>query len=286
MALALAVSKVDHQQLPKYLKRPFAIMRLFHEAARVAFQDLASAVSKLQKDTSMKNLHEFESMFHDFMRAVAIHKEHEAKGLFPALSASIQTRMAHKNYTPSLEVLANGLAEIPSFVEEHKEDHETVAKMETLLKTLKESLSAKEVDADSVKATSDELYETVTGWITFHEEHLQHEEAVMSPLMKGIATTLHMKVAIARTLLMVNRESTINHQFGFVLNKLLRVKEWFCPMTKHTFQGNELLLVYINCFRMMIRNKKEYTAIVNVAKQILSKDQWKQVVHYGLDIVK
>merc|ERR1712176_794728 len=128
--------------------------------------------------------------------------------------------------------------------------------------------------------------QSVTEWVTFHEEHLQHEEAVMSPLMKGIASTFHLKVAIARTLLMVNRELTINYQFGFVLNKLLRVKEWYCPMTKKQYTNNELLIVYINCFRMMIGDNKEYTTIVNVAKQILSEDQWKEVVLYGLNIVK
>merc|ERR1719397_1422558 len=108
----------------------------------------------------------------------------------------------------------------------------------------------------------------------------------MSPLMKGIASTLRLKVAIARTLLMVNRDLAINLQFGFVLRKLLSVKDWFCPMTNHKYEGNEILVVYINCFRMMIGHEKDYAIIVDIAKQILSKEQWKEMEAYGLGAVQ
>jgi len=261
-------------------------MRLFHEAARVAFKDLAASLSKLQKDPSTKNVQELEAIFFDFMKSVAVHKCHEDKALYPALSASIHTRMAQKNYTPSLELLVNGLTEIPSFTEEHKEDHEAVGHMSSLLQTVKTNIGSKTADADTVKASVDELSEEMTGWITFHEEHLQHEERVMSPLMKGIASNLHMKVAIARTLLMVDRQNTLSHQFPFVLSKLLRVKDWFCPMTNHKYEGNEILVVYINCFRMMIGHEKDYAIIVDIAKQILSKEQWKEMEAYGLGAVQ
>jgi len=261
-------------------------MRLFHEAARVAFTDLRCSLSKLQEEPSLQNVRDLEAIFNDFMRSTAIHKNHEDKALYPALSASIHTRMAHKNYTPSLELLVNGLTEIPSFSEEHKEDHEAVARMQSLLQTLKTNVSSKEADADTVRASLGELTQEVTGWITFHEEHLQHEEKVMSPLMKGIASTLHMKVAIARTLLIVDRQGTISTQFPFVLSKLLRVKDWFCPMTKHKYSNLEILVVYINCFRMMMDNEKDYAVIVNIAKQIMSKEQWKEIQAYGLGTVK
>ena len=261
-------------------------MRLFHEAARVSFKDLASALDKVLEDPSLQNVSKLESIFNDFMKAVSIHKDHEDMGLYPALSASIHTRMAHKNYTPSLELLVNGLTEIPAFSEEHKEDHQKVDEMRSLLQTLREAISSKDSDADTVKEAADALSQQMTEWITFHEEHLQHEESVMSPLMKGIANTLHMKVAIARTFLMVNRELTISFQFGFVLNKLLRVKDWFCPMTKHKYEGNEILVVYMLCFKMMIQSKREYKVIVDTAKQILSEEQWKEMVSYGLDTIK
>jgi len=261
-------------------------MRLFHEAARIAFKDLTSSLSKLQEDPSVQNVGELESIFNDFMRSLAIHKNHEDKALYPALSASIHTRMAHKNYTPSLELLVNGLTEIPSFSEEHKEDHEAVGRMQSLLQTLKTNVNSKEADADTVRASLDELTQEVTGWVKFHQEHLQHEEGVMSPLMKGIASTFHMKVAIARTLLMVDRQGTISTQFPFVLSKLQRVKDWFCPMTKHKYEGSEILVVYINCFRMMMGNERDYAVIVNITKQILSKQQWKDVAAYGLGTVK
>ena len=105
----------------------------------------------------------------------------------------------------------------------------------------------------------------------------------MSPLMKGIAPNKLEKVKIARTLLDVNKELTLKHQFGYVLRQLLTVKEWFCTMTQHKYEGVEILVVYMKCFKMLVQDDKEYQSLVEIAEKTIDGEDWKQLVEYGLD---
>ena len=81
----------------------------------------------------------------------------------------------------------------------------------------------------------------------------------------------------------INRDLVIKYQFGYVLRQLLKVDSWLCPMTKHNYVGAELLITYLNCFRLMSKDQDEYQPFVDIAVKIIDEKQWKDVVVYGLD---
>merc|ERR1712228_1043184 len=124
------------KQISKELMRPFAIMRLFHEAARIGFNDLRQCLNECQNNLSAETTQTLLSTFKELEACIAIHKDHEDKGLYPALLSSVNHRLKTKNYNPSKQKLEEGLKEIPSFSDEHKEDHQILNELDALLNAL------------------------------------------------------------------------------------------------------------------------------------------------------
>mmetsp|Transcript_59360 Transcript_59360/g.94420 ORF Transcript_59360/g.94420 Transcript_59360/m.94420 type:complete len:282 (-) Transcript_59360:12-857(-) len=272
----------EPKALKPFLMRPFAIMRLFHEAARIGFKDMKQGLADCEGSLSTENVAKLVATFNELKTCIDIHKDHEDKALYPALAASIKSRLDAKNYNPSKEQLEAGLKEIPSFTEEHSADHEKLHAIESALASLSEAVQ-KDSGSEEAKKALVTASEEIKKWLEYHEGHLQHEEKVMAPLMKGIAGSKPEKVKIARTLLDVNCDLVVQHQFGYAMRQLLKVPEWYCPMTKHTYKGNEILIAYLNCFRMMSKDAAEYKQFTDVAVKILSADQWKEMQSYALD---
>mmetsp|Transcript_42315 Transcript_42315/g.69763 ORF Transcript_42315/g.69763 Transcript_42315/m.69763 type:complete len:282 (+) Transcript_42315:87-932(+) len=268
--------------LPPYLFRPTAIMRLFHEAAREGFKDISRCLSECEKSLTQESVNTLVGTFNELLICIDIHKNHEDNALYPAVVKSIKERLENKNYVPSKEQLENGLKEVPSFGEEHKVDHEKLHRIESGLSSLLEAVQKKDNAAES-KKNFDSLSVEFNAWLKYHEDHLKHEESVLAPLMKNVGANKQDKVKIARTLLALNRDLVLKHQFGYVLKQLLKVETWFCPMTKHEYKDNEILIAYVNCFRAMSETQELFQPFWDKAVEILNDEQVKELKSYGVD---
>merc|ERR1712228_116670 len=182
----------------------------------------------------------------------------------------------------SKQKLEEGLEEIPLFSDEHKEDHQILNELDALLNALVDIVNNNQ-DNNEMSKSFENVSDAMCEWLDFHEQHLKHEEMIMAPLMKGIASNKMEKIKIARTLLDVNIDLTIKYQFGYVLKQLMTMKSWYCPMTNHKYEGIEIVIVYIHCFKMMSQSQKEYQMFVDIAAKTINNETWKQLLEYGLD---
>ncbi len=95
----------------------------------------------------------------------------------------------------------------------------------------------------------------------------------MAPLMKGIGNR-DVKIQMAKDILGQNKELVLKYQFEYVLKQLLSVKEWYCPMTKHTYKNEidaELVIAYVNCFRLIVSDQNEYQLYVDKAVGVVDE---------------
>eukprot|EP01084_Bolivina_argentea_P135637 238978_1 len=281
--------KEETKQLPKYLIRPTAILRMFHEAARIGFEDLLKCVGNCQSNNSLENAQKLLDTFIELERCVSIHKTHEDNVLYPTLLKSINNRLDNKNYTPSKEKLEQGLRQVPKFTDEHKQDHQILHQLEDQLKlfveTLKKNTDKNDEQAVNALENLESVSSAVKEWTIFHEAHLRREEGIMAPLMKGVGNR-DVKIQMAKDILGQNKDLVLKYQFEYVLKQLLSVKEWYCPMTKHTYKNEndaEMLIAYLHCFRMIVNDQNEYQLFVNKAVNIVDEARWKKVLVYGLD---
>merc|ERR1712228_764823 len=78
---------------------------------------------------------------------------------------------------------------------------------------------------------------------------------------------------ISKGIIDLNRELVIEHQFGFVLESLSKLKQWTCPLTNMSYLGNEILAAYIHCLQL-VSDEEEYGLVLAEIDQYIQPQTW------------
>ena len=175
----------------EFVVKPFAIMRVTHEAIRAGMDDVVHALDTV--DDKCSNLDDFKKVYCDLERCIINHAQHEDKILFPLLNAKFDD-VVTKN----------------KIFETHENDEQLREKISLIFKNGCESKG--------------DLIELITGWIDAHEVHLKLEEQVLMPILKTTAETVEERGQIVRQIINVNRKEFSDYQFEYVLRQLVKTK--------------------------------------------------------------
>ena len=204
-------AKPQQQEKKKFVVRPFAVMRLTHEAIRAGMKEVKVALEKVSDDCS--NLDEIRKIYVDLERCIVIHAKQEDQIFFPLLNEKFDGVINNENIPPK-----------------HDDDGEQREKIKSLL----------ENGCDS----KDELSKIINEWLDAHEAHLKLEEQVMMPLTMKTADTVEKRGEIVRSIINVDRKEFSEYQFEYVLGKLFVSKPFgplmmYCKATQMASNAQE-----------------------------------------------
>mmetsp|Transcript_31766 Transcript_31766/g.49706 ORF Transcript_31766/g.49706 Transcript_31766/m.49706 type:complete len:536 (-) Transcript_31766:350-1957(-) len=165
--------------------RPFAVMRLTHEAIRAGMNMISAQVEYDKVDAALEA--------YDQLRLVInVHATHEDKGMFPLLDSLFDN-----------VCLNNGLRD------EHENDHKRDFVVRKALQ-----------DAGKAGGDKNDAFAALNEWIAEHEKHLKHEEDIMMPLTEKVAETVELRGASMQKVLACDSEGFERIQLPYVINKL------------------------------------------------------------------
>ncbi len=172
--------------------RPFAIMRLTHEALRVGIREVREALVSLvdEKGDSLA----LRSCLNELLGCLDVHREQEDKRFFTVLNEQFDDVIDKEG--------------IPR---EHVDDIQEMGNIKKLLEGYENGTN-----------TEHELGHALEAWMWNAERHLEHEEAVMMPLTEKIAPTVEERAAEVHKILEVDMDGFRNVQLGYVVRQLSR----------------------------------------------------------------
>lgn len=150
--------------MSEFMVRPFAFMRLTHEALRAGFAQLREA-------SGAGDLGAARQAWATLAGVVAIHKRHEEEAFFPLLDDRFDGAIA-----------AAGLRAVHA----DEADHE---------RAVEAALAAGDLPA---------LHAALAAWAPSFEAHLVEEETIMMPLTQRVAPTVEGRAAAVRAILEVD----------------------------------------------------------------------------------
>jgi len=172
--------------------RPFAFMRLTHEAIRVGLEELPKAFADAAANGVTPDAAVAE--FLRLLRLIELHTTQEDAGLYP---------LVDKHF--------DGAADKEGYVAEHETLHSGHAELEAMVGG---DLSGARLEAASA---------AVATWAQEMEEHLQHEERVLQPLLSKLTADLPAACQSVHGIIDVaNRDETERWQVGDIAQSLER----------------------------------------------------------------
>eukprot|EP01083_Nonionella_stella_P091598 256157_1 len=174
-----------------FVVRPFAVMRLTHEAVRAGMKSVGNALKDVAEDCS--NVDDIKNIYSDLVRCIAVHAKQEDDVFFPLLDKGFENIVTKKG--------------IPA---QHEADAPLRNKISVLL--------------DKGCDTKKQLSEAIDAWLKHHEAHLKCEEDVMMPLTPKTADTTEERGSIVRNIINVDRKEFNEFQFEYVLRQLVQTK--------------------------------------------------------------
>lgn len=172
--------------MSEFVVRPFAFMRLTHEALRDGFSQLSAAAAAGDFDRAA-------SSFTELLDVIDLHKEHEERVFFPMLDELFDGAVAKA-----------GL----------RENH------------VNEDAIAVRVDVAIEARDLATLQQSLTEWAPSFEAHLFEEEEVMMPLTERVAPTLEGRAAAVHEILAVDWERLKTIQIPYVVRSLSATKPY------------------------------------------------------------
>lgn len=168
--------------MSEFVPRPFAFMRLTHEALRVGFSELGECADRGDMEGAA-------AVWSDLSRVVVLHKRQEEEAFFPLLDDRFE-----------------GAVERAGLRSTHHEEEEHERAIEV-------ALSAG--DAETLRG----VWGT---WAPAFERHLSDEEEVMMPLTQRVAPTVEGRARAVRELFDVDWDGLRDRQLPWVVSALER----------------------------------------------------------------
>lgn len=198
--------KQESKQNNKFVVRPFAVMRLTHEAIRAGMKDLKDALEQLSEDCDNIEQCGLIKIFGDLERCIIIHAKQEDSVFFPLLNDKFDNIIKTESIPPT-----------------HDNDEQQRLKIQSIF--------------DKGCDSKNELVSIINEWIESHEQHLKLEEKVMMPLTKKTADSVQERGKIVRSIINIDRKEFSEYQFEYVLNQLVKTKPFgpvlmYCKATQ------------------------------------------------------
>jgi len=166
--------------------RPFAFMRLTHEALRAGF-------ARLVAHAESGDLPAVQQEYDGLRPVLVLHAEHEEQVFFDLLDERCDGA-----------VEAAGLRDAHVREEGHQQAFEA-------------ALAARDLAG---------VREALAGWASSFEEHLAHEEEVMMPLTQRVAPTVEGRAAAVGTILDVDFDALKSDHLPYVVHTLATTKPY------------------------------------------------------------
>lgn len=170
--------------MSEFVPRPFAFMRLTHEALRVGFAELGGCAERGDIEGAA-------AVWNGLRDVVALHKQQEEEAFFPLLDEQF-----------------DGAVERAGLRSTHLEEEEHERMIEA-------AIAAGDADA---------LRRAWATWSAAFERHLFEEEEVMMPLTQRVAPTIEGRARAVRTLLDVDWNGLRDRQLPYVVSALERAR--------------------------------------------------------------
>ncbi len=148
----------------EFTVRPFAFMRLTHDAIRAGMAEVAEQLAALEAAPSAEAAAALGGRFDEVRRCIDVHAAIEEKGFFPLLDERF-----------------DGAASGAGFLAEHETDLADQRAIGDAVAACREHPGA---------ATVEPLAAAVRGWLERCERHLVHEEEIMMPLTQRVHETV------------------------------------------------------------------------------------------------
>lgn len=181
--------------------RPFVVMRLAHEAIRVALDDLEEASQSGEGDHGA-------AIWGDLMRLVDLHMRQEEEYFFPLLNKDF-----------------DGCVEDEHLGDEHVDDVKERKAITKLFAKISEE------DDDDVL---EDLREKIKEFSAGHRKHLEHEEDVMMPKTMKLGDFAK-RAWHVNQLIFIDHEEFQTFMFPFVIGKLVAARP--PPMVANYLKG-------------------------------------------------
>ena len=172
--------------MTEFVVRPFAFMRLTHEALRAGFQSISEAARDGDLDEARARLNRLRGV-------IALHARQEEEVFFPLLDR-----------------LFDGAVDKADLRTAHLREDDHEAAVDAAL------------DAGDVAMVTAAL----EAWGPDFENHLAEEERVMMPLTQKVADTLEGRAAAVREIMSLDWDGMIDVQLPYVLESLSTTKPY------------------------------------------------------------
>jgi histidine triad (HIT) family protein len=175
-----------NRESPFGVSRPFAMMRLAHEAVRID-------ADQLEKQALVGDVAGVVSTWTALRRFIDLHMRQEELAFFPKLDGDF-----------------DGAVRDAKLRDEHDEDLSSERKVRSAI------AAAQDEASDASLAT---LKEAVSEWVALHRHHLEHEEEVMMPLTEKIGTFPD-RCAFVHSLIALDQQEFRDFMFPYVVSRL------------------------------------------------------------------
>ena len=296
-----------------HLIRPFSFIGIFNGAKMHNILDLANAVTELNANSSLDQVGQFVEQYQTLDLVMEFQTEQMYRTLFPELidpvTAKMEELLGDSDDVSSLNMEDDATKNIVTHLTRagHLAQQRFWGKVRTevLNEVLKEFVDnvqqrdntqcGAETDHDgqcsvseenTLEESCNELHTAVAIWMDVHLSQVINENDFVNSLMKDMGWNTKKRLEIATMVLDVNREEALQHQFGFTLEALLDADEetrWQCQVTGREYLGDEIMMLYINNFRMMSNSADEYESLLQTARRTITDVQWGKLEGYGLD---
>jgi len=174
--------------------RPFAFMRLTHEAVRAGVAQAVELATVLTTDRTAETLDALESVYGQTRRGIEIHALLEERAFFPLLDSRF-----------------DGVCTREGLAQEHADDERRHAAIQRGLATMRQT------PTDDNAAS---VHRQIADWARETEHHLKHEEDVMMPLTMQVAQTEQGRARAVRDIMDVAWDAVVDELSPWVAHSL------------------------------------------------------------------
>ena len=148
-----------------------------------------------------------------------------------------------------------------------------------------EYANSPELATEVKEALRERLEIYVSQWMRQHHAATNNQELFAKEVLLALGWKGKQQLKAAVQTLDVNKEEVLEHQFRFTLKELVQNPiQWTCQVSGREYQGDEVIYLYINNFRMMMKSKSEYRTLQKTVKDIVTDEQWVKLRKLGIRI--
>ena len=277
------IAKQPKKQLPKDLIHSFAALTFFHQAIRIALDDINDQLLSYKKTEDPLLPSKIYKYFEDLCICIDLHKEHDLDGLFPEIESSITNQINDRIFEhQNEEELNESLTKLSEIIEKHNKDSELITQVKYLMVAFVDKVEDNANKLDEIQLSFETLSNSFETWMDYHLVLLHQEDAFLADVIDHIAENKIAEMRIIKGILDGTFHLILQYQLQFTVSKLSKCADWICPINKQCYVDNQALATYIHSLRL-ICTEEEYESVRKQIQGIVSAEIWEEMKLYGLD---